>query len=1025
MKIALKLVPAVDGLSATNKRTTDAGIDSLASKAGVFLYGEDATSWIETVCSWGIASGDVRFLPLTSLSIRQAPPLTPSQRIIGVLVVSDAISERAAAIRQSWEEAAVGRSAGCGNLTTFPPQFYRQVAERMYAPVDAALSPQVLEAELLDLLPADAQSMLVWHPSAGLMQFESHQILSLSDFLASPPITPCERNLARYGEVLNDFIRGLHAETSSENLSDILGGGQDDIGTQADQLSDAPRAPDEVGLTGLRDAMSSIQRMTARIVLGVTNNIPAREGGSRTLTRLHEWAAGLLNSGMSPMREGRSGNTGRNPPTPHLTSQRENELKRLLNLLQNDPDAGLRYALPLYGSGSRGLAPPSGRLGQRNTQFSLNQLGGGGRADVWDIPWQYQLQLRQRYQELAQREMRLGNYRRAAYIYGTLLHDLNSAASALETGRCFQEAATIYKSHLKLPLKAAECLRAGGFWDESVAIFCEHNRWMDAGELYLQMGEPDLAKTMFSHEVTRRVSSGHYRSAAELAESHLNDPERAIEILEQGWQYDTARQDCLRDLMSLMGSRGWHRRAMDSLARIQQDCDQTVSHRADAVLVCGECATTYPDASTRDYARKATWLLASQILSSPFSHQNYAALNAVRRLASEDELLHRDASRFSMILRKRDSDRTEHVHKSVRRSTRASYVAEIRPAGGVLMPVEHGGKRTTWLQMAQLEQHIFCLGRSVHNHVMVSRSPYPVDNKFMVFKGPEWTLNDPAVAPQACQLVLDPSDSQRIYLQQFPGRTPWNFAVRKQTDNRDSIVKVLPPQIGTILSMTFDKSGCGWILIATEDGALHLESTGDNGRVRRTFIVHGIEAPSIRDVDETLSREQGESFCCSICPFDGLLAIVYGDVLYTIEPPAFESMDAGGTGSLEARRILRIEPVGCVAVSPRETTPRLAMSQQTGAVVAWPVTGDSCRIAQDLCEPLLACTTNGIFIAVCPETGRIEAYRCNKGRAELVAEREEGLQLGSLAAVCSGRQPGDFLLLKDNGKLHRFRIPAR
>src|SRR5436190_21747239 len=164
-----------------------------------------------------------------------------------------------------------------------------------------------------------------------------------------------------------------------------------------------------------------------------------------------------------------------------------------MDLLAKDPDRALKYALPVGGEGHRGLAPPSNRLGERDTSFNLGRLGGGGPADFWDLPNEYRQRLVARYRELANRELRLGRYRRAAYIFAELLSDLEAAATALTAGRHWREAAILYRDRLNRPLDVAHCLEQGGLWAEAVALYESMQVYQKAGDLVRKLDQGELA----------------------------------------------------------------------------------------------------------------------------------------------------------------------------------------------------------------------------------------------------------------------------------------------------------------------------------------------------------------------------------------------------------------------------------------------------------------------------------------------------------------------------------------------------
>ncbi len=515
----------------------------------------------------------LRFLVLSELDGKNEGP-SAERRVYatGVLVIGNGVPES----RDEFERLS-NRSEPMAVL----PLFYRCLADRLFLPVDSDLFPHVTASELKSLMPADSGSLLVWHPSAGLIQFEVEQVLTTSALLQGPVDSTNCWDAAQIGETLNDRIRSVTPDLT-EPLDDIIQQGQDDIGQDSTNIADAPPSPDEVRHPELHDAVRSMKNLIARGIFAITDRLPDRPNGSQMLGRLHQWASSLV-SGLGSGSASDGSNRGTRPTRSNLSSQRENELKRLLNLMTNDPEQGLRYALPLHGGSHRGKSSPSGRLGERSPDFHLSQLGGSGPADGWDLPWEYQVKLTQRYRDLAQRELRLGNHRRAAYIYATLLNDLSAAATALEAGGLHRDAATIYQKHLNNPLKAAECLRQGGFWEESLVIFRDRGRWIDAGELLLKLEQPDEARIMFSNEIKSCEARRDFLKAGELADQRLQDPERAAALMTEGWTLNASAEKCFRGLMDLHGRRGQHASARMAIQRLAGGPNLFVHQRGDAV----------------------------------------------------------------------------------------------------------------------------------------------------------------------------------------------------------------------------------------------------------------------------------------------------------------------------------------------------------------------------------------------------------------------------------------------------------
>ena len=128
---------------------------------------------------------------------------------------------------------------------------------------------------------------------------------------------------------------------------------------------------------------------------------------------------------------------------------------RLYEAAHASARATLRFALPLGANAPRGIAPPSNRLTARDTDFSLSSLGRPSAMDAWFVEERLRKDLIARYHEVATRELSLGRYRRAAYIYAELLGDLTAAANALRRGRYYREAAVLYRDRLHSPTMAA------------------------------------------------------------------------------------------------------------------------------------------------------------------------------------------------------------------------------------------------------------------------------------------------------------------------------------------------------------------------------------------------------------------------------------------------------------------------------------------------------------------------------------------------------------------------------------------
>jgi hypothetical protein len=328
-----------------------------------------------------------------------------------------------------------------------------------------------------------------------------------------------------------------------------------------------------------------------------------------------------------------------------LQKLRNKELHRLLSMLDKDPEAGLRHAIPMSNFPHRGLAPPGGRLGERSPDFDPRRLG-GRPADFWAIPYDLQEVLRRRYREMADREMQLGRHRRAAYIYAELLGDLVSAAHALKRGRFFREAALIYEEQLHNPLEAARCLAEGGLLLEAIERYEKHGRWLEAAELYERLGDHAAAASAVRRVVNDCLSQDDILGAAKLVEERLRLPDEAIDLLRNAWPSSHQAAACTGALFQILARTGQHEIATEHLGMIGL-APIPNAHALPLLNALGGPARDYPDAYVRHCASDFSRVLISRQLkrSDLAGDQADRLMERLVRLAPEDRLLARDANR--------------------------------------------------------------------------------------------------------------------------------------------------------------------------------------------------------------------------------------------------------------------------------------------------------------------------------------------------------------------------------------------
>jgi len=473
---------------------------------------------------------------------------------------------------------------------------YRRLGATLFFPADTELWPPVLEDEIDRVLPGP---LYLLHPALGLVGFDEADRLTVADLLEPPSARTASWSHAHPGLARAPRLRSVSL-VDPVDPDEFLEAGRDEIGTELpDRLPRSSAKGPGAGRERRRRPRSVMGRMRGRL-------------------------EGL---------------------TTQLLARRHRAIMRLLERLKTDPDDGLRYAIPLAGPTHRGVAPPSDSLVRRLVDFCLAGLAGGRPVDGWEVHEDYYARLRQRYTEAAEREMGLGRYRRAAYVYAHLLGDYRNAALALRTGRHFREAAALYQKYLHSPRNAAECLEEGGLLTEAIALYEGLEEHEKVGELYLRIDNPQAARAAFRREVDKRCARAELVSAARLLEQRLQEPDEGLELLAGAWPDHPQAESCLRERFQLLARLGRHESARRLIRTLRGATEQPSLVLALARRLAEESRQN-PDQTTRAVAADSVRVLCGKRLSSADAGGASALVRALSSTRPEDRLLRRDGSRY-------------------------------------------------------------------------------------------------------------------------------------------------------------------------------------------------------------------------------------------------------------------------------------------------------------------------------------------------------------------------------------------
>lgn len=889
-----------------------------------YLAGDTPQAWVNALCGEGI--------PQTALKIYIVPRAADDLSPAGILV------------------------AGVTNSTTLPPSAipYGRAGARLYLPIDAVLDPPMTDEELTT---ACLYPVMFWHPVIGLTGFDSEHALSLADMIAPPVWRDDDWSAAHPGTPDSPSLTAIALRLPPSELDQFFDEASKDIGS--DPIKDLPpslREPSDSIVDKLR------RGVTGGILRGVTGMVgmfPATSLTPTWLNSLENWAGKHL-QGLSD----------------ELDRTRNKELLRLLDLLKNDPEAGLRHAIPLGGLGAaRGQAPPSSRLGSRNINFDMRRLGGGGAVDFWNVPGDWQFELRQHYQRLANREMSLGRYRRAAYIYAELLADVSGAAAALKQGKFFAEAAALYRDKLFRPLEAAQCLAAGGFYKEALAIYEQQQNHLEAAKMHRLLGDTAAAEQCIRHAVNKHQASGDYLAAAALLEQELGLTDEALDMLDTAWPGSQQAVRCKQKWFHKLGELGRHAKtntALREMRREQFSADQTA--KLSEVLL--ELFEHYPDHTARHASADILRIHISRQLANRNSPYVPAFVQHLKKLAPEDKLLVRDGGRFL-------ADNTPGL-KLVKRSLPPPIPSQPPAFVKEFSLPQH----VTWSEAHTCGKIVYFLGHE-QKHLHCLRGVWDG-----VYQGSSWNAPPDRPIPFAIlandrmEAIMGPILDTRLTPKYFPSNN--RFGMNASEAGTPSW---LPDQV-MALAATHDTV---WVL-RWENSRFVLASHRANGDL-------------IQQAD--LTNEISGALMATAKSVPPKMVVLAQQIIVAI-----------GQHILIWRSDLPLAVVECespitnLTASSPFARPFVLVECERSVELLWLEKHELSNVANDVQDPKCALTSEGQVILIAGSEGRVYQPSKQAIRRASSFPWPQGLPV----TLVSAGQPGYFATLASNGKVSIFNI---
>ncbi len=499
----------------------------------------------------------------------------------------------------------------------FGPQVQRLGKSRggVLVPVHSRLEPALKSEEERRLFP---WSVHFFHPVSGLTGFDTTDGITPVQLLAAPKIERMGWYAAVPGPLPHPALEQITL-AQEVSMEEMMAAAADDIGSERPDLE--PQSP-HGGLSDLAQrglgALGGALGMLGAGILGAL-------GGGKAAESLSRWSRRMMEE---------------------VNDRRKKELNRLLDSFDKDVLDALRHAIPLAGAEARrgGAPTPGWKLGARSTRLDVARHG-SATVDQWDIDNELRLKLERKYREAAAQEAAAGNYGRAAYIYGELLGDWNKAADMLARGGRPREAARVYLDRLKSGSRAADCLEKAGLLAESAALYRAHGLHEKAGDLLAKLGQRDAAREQW-HVALQNLTNPVEQAA--LLAGKLEDPDRAVYVLDRAWPNSAHAVACFEAEFKLLGRLGRHEEAAAVLDRLERSPGARLSPVKSQVQELSKIYSHYPDSRIRDRASELGLQFSGEFLA---AFAKPAEVRCVLRLihlfAPEDRLLRRDAERFS------------------------------------------------------------------------------------------------------------------------------------------------------------------------------------------------------------------------------------------------------------------------------------------------------------------------------------------------------------------------------------------
>lgn len=154
--------------------------------------------------------------------------------------------------------------------------------------------------------------------------------------------------------------------------------------------------------------------------------------------------------------------------------------------------------------------------------------------------------LKKKYEQVAEEFIKKGQYHKASHIYLKLLKDTAKAGKALEAGKFYNDAASIYEKESYLKIEAARCYELAHSYQKAINIYKTYNNYEEKiGDLYQLLDKQEEAEKYYSIVLDKYEKEQKYIPASELLIRKLNRFDDGQNMLLKGWEKGKNKHQCL------------------------------------------------------------------------------------------------------------------------------------------------------------------------------------------------------------------------------------------------------------------------------------------------------------------------------------------------------------------------------------------------------------------------------------------------------------------------------------------------